>query len=215
MGGCSLNPSPIYPYERDQQYVKFIGAENIPRQVCSYLMDMPLPGYTPPTGNEFPRVRLMKYLYYDGLSPLDEPCPTPQQKLSVLFDPEHPTEPPYEEKGYRIFPQAYVAQSQTIGDTSLRCYMGTTIAKASYRADLSVIFEMTTNVNYESAAGYALSKTFAMECALIEALNGVNMNGVGTFYYDRTQHSSCGSWNIDDRGTNLGRRVILGLTWQD
>ena len=88
MGCSSWNPSPTYPYERDQQYVQFIGAENIPRQVCSYLMDMPLPGYTPPTGNEYPRVRLMKYLYYDGLSPLDELCPTPQQKLSILFDPE-------------------------------------------------------------------------------------------------------------------------------
>ena len=87
--------------------------------------------------------------------------------------------------------------------------------KGSYRAELSVIFELTTNVNYESASGYAISRTYAMECALIEALNGVNMNGVGTFYFDRTQHPSCGSWNIDDRGTNLGRRVILGLTWQD
>ena len=87
--------------------------------------------------------------------------------------------------------------------------MGQTVAKGSYRAELSVIFELTTNVNYESASGYAISRTYAMECALIEALNGVNMNGVGTFYFDRTQHPSCGSWNIDDRGTNLG------LTWQD
>ena len=208
-------PSPTYPYQRDQQYIKFIGAENIPRQVCTYLMDMPLPNYNPPTENIYPWVRLMKFLFYDGISPLDEPCPTTEQKLSVLFDPEHPTAPVSPEKGYRIFPQAYVAQAQNIGDTSLRCYMGQTVAKGSYRAELSVIFELTTNVNYESASGYAISRTYAMECALIEALNGVNMNGVGTFYFDRTQHPSCGSWNIDDRGTNLGRRVILGLTWQD
>ena len=122
-------PSPTYPYQRDQQYIKFIGAENIPRQVCTYLMDMPLPNYNPPTENIYPRVRLMKYLFYDGISPLDEPCPTTEQKLSVLFDPEHPTAPVSPEKGYRIFPQAYVAQAQNIGDTSLRCYMGQTVAK--------------------------------------------------------------------------------------
>ena len=212
---CELTLSPTYPYERDQQYLQFRGEENIPRQVCTYLMDLPLPGYAPPTGNEYPRVRLMKYLFHDGLNPLDELCPTTEQKWEMFFDPEHPTDPPLGKKGYRIFPQAYVAQAQNIGDTSLRCYMGTTIARGVYRAELSVVFEMTTNVNYEAASGYALSKTFAMEQAILEALNGVNMNGVGTFYYDRTQHSSCGSWNIDDRGTNLGRRVILGLTWQD
>lgn len=212
---CELTLSPTYPYERDQQYLQFRGEENIPRQVCTYLMDLPLPGYTPPTENDYPRVRLMKYLFHDGVDPLGEPCPTAEQKWEMFFDPEHPTDPPLGKKGYRIFPQAYVAQAQNIGDTSLRCYMGTTIARGVYRAELSVVFEVTTNVNYEAASGYALSKTFAMEQAILEALNGVNMNGVGTFYFDRSQHGSCGSWNIDDRGTNLGRRVILGLTWQD
>lgn len=207
--------SPTYPYERDQQYVKMVGAENVPRQVCTYLMDLPLPNYTPPTSNDYPRVRLMKYLYYDNNTPLDEAALTPQQKWDLLFDPQHPTEPPNPEKGYRVIPQAYVAQSQLIGDTSIRCYMGTTIARSVYRAELSVIFEITTSVNYEANAGFALSRTLAMECAIMEALNGVNMNGIGTFYCDRTQHSSCGSWNIDDRGTNLGRRLIMGLTWQD
>lgn len=211
----TLTVSPTYPYERDQQYVKMIGAENIPRQVCTYLMDLPLPGYTPPTGNDYPRVRLMKYLYYDGTDPLGEPALTTDQKWGLLFDPEHATDPPNPAKGYRIVPQAYTAQSQVVGDTAIRCRMGTTIAKSVYRAELSVIFEITTNVNYEAAAGYALSRTGAMECAIMEALNGVNMNGVGTFYFDRTQHPSCGSWEIDDRGTNLGRRLIMGLTWQD
>lgn len=208
-----MNPSPTYPYERVQHYVTLNGAEDIPRQVVNYLLDLPLPGYQPPASNEYPRARLMKYLFHDGTSPLDEPLPTPAQKLALVFDPLRQTDPPDKEKLYRVFPQAYINQTQYVGRTVLRCYMGQTIARNVHHCELSVIFELMTNNVYEGAAGAALSKTFAMECALLEALNGVNLNGVGTFYFDRTQHPGCGSWSIDDRGTNVGRRVILGLTW--
>ncbi len=204
--------TPTYPYERVQRFVTLSGAEQIPRQVCRYLLDLPLPGYEPPTGNDYPRVRLMKYLYHDGVDPLAEPTPTPEQKLGLVYDPFKQTEPP-SEKRYRVFPQVYTAQTQTGGQSILRCYMGQTVARSTHSAELSVVFELLTNVVYEGAAGTALSRTFAMECALIEALNGVNINGIGTFYFDRTQHPACGSWPMDDRGTNVGRRVILGLTW--
>lgn len=205
--------SPTYPYERVQHFVQLRGAENILRQICQYLLDLPLPNYEPPTSNDYPRVRLMKYLYHDGVDPLAEPLPTPKQKLDLVYDPQRQTDPPDKEKRYRIFPQAYINQTEYVGRTVLRCYMGQTIARSVHRCELSVIFELLTNNVYEGAAGTALSRTFAMECALLEALNGVNINGVGTFYFDRTQHPGCGSWAIDDRGTNVGRRVILGLTW--
>lgn len=146
-------------------------------------------------------------------SPLDEPLPTPEQKLSLVFDPLRQTDPPDKAKLYRVFPQAYIAQTEYVGKTILRVYMGQTVARSVYRCELSVVFECLTNVVYEGAAGIALSRTFAMECALMEALNGVNINGVGTLYFDRTQHPGCGSWQIDDRGTNVGRRLVLGLTW--
>lgn len=205
--------SPTYPYERVQHYVRLSGAEDIPRQVCQYLLDLPLPGYQPPDSNDYPRARLMKYLYYDGTDPLESPLPTPRQKLDLVYDPLRQTDPPDKEKRYRIFPQAYINQTEYVGRTVLRCYMGQTIARSAHRCELSLILEVMTNNVYEGAAGTALSRTFAMECALLEALNGVNLNGVGTFYFDRNQHPSCGSWPIDDRGTNVGRRVILGLTW--
>lgn len=205
--------SPTYPYERIQRYVTLRGAEEIPRQVCQYLLDLPLPGYTPPDDNEFPRVRLMKYLCYDGTNPLSRPLLTPQQKLDIVFDPLRQTDPPDKELLYRVFPQAYISQTEYVGRTILRCCMGQTIARSAHRCELSVAFEVMTNVIYEGAAGTALSRTLAMECALVEALNGVNINGVGTLYYDRTQHSGCGSWPIDDRGTNVGRRVVMGMTW--
>jgi len=208
-----LSIPPTYPYEKDQRYVTLRGAEAIPRQVVSYLLDLPLPGYIPPAGNEYPRARLMKYLFHDGLSPLDGPLPTPEQKLALVFDPLRQTDPPDKDKRYRIFPQAYINQTEFEGRTVLRCYMGQTVARSVHHCELSVIFELMTNNIYEGAAGTALSRTFAMECALLEALNGVNISGVGTFYFDRRQHPGCGSWAIDDRGTNVGRRVVLGLTW--
>lgn len=204
--------SPTYPYERDQRYVTLRGAEHIPRQICQYLLDLPLPGYEPPTSNDYPRVRLMKYLYYDGVDVLAEPVPAPQQKRDLVFDPMRQTDPP-SDKLYRIFPQAYIAQTEYVGKTILRLYMGPTTARAAHHCELSVIFECMTNVIYEGAAGTALSRVWAMECALMEALNGVNINGVGTLYFSHAQNPSCGSWAIDDRGTNVGRQLILGLTW--
>lgn len=209
----SLIPSPTYPYEHIQQYNRFQGAEEIPRQVINYLMDMPLPGYTPPDSDEYPRARLMKYLYYDTEYPLRQPLPTPAQKLDILFDASLPTHPDNKRKLYRIFPQQYIAQAQTLAATTLYVHMGQSIAKGSNLTELSVVFEIMTNVNYESNAGNVASRTWAMECALLEALNGVNLNGIGTFYFDRTQHPSCGSWDIGDRGTNVGRQVVIGLSW--
>ena len=69
---------PTYPYERVHRYVTLRGAEDIPRQICQYLLDLPLTCYEPPSGNEFPRVRLMKYLCHDGTDPLAEAVPTPR-----------------------------------------------------------------------------------------------------------------------------------------
>ena len=204
---------PTYPYERVHRYVTLRGAEDIPRQICQYLLDLPLTCYEPPSGNEFPRVRLMKYLCHDGTDPLAEAVPTPRQKLDMVFNPLRQTDPPDRELLYRIFPQAYIAQTEYTGKTILRVYMGQTVARSACRCELSVVFEVMTNVVYEGAAGTALSRTFAMECALLEALNGVNLNGVGTLYFDRSQHLGCGAWAIDDRGVNVGRRIVMGLSW--
>lgn len=205
--------SPTYPYERLQQYNRMNGAEEIPRQVINYLMDMPLPGYQPQDGAAYPRSHLMKYLYYDEAYPLEQPLPTPAQKLSLVFDPMQPTQPPDANKGYRIFPQQYVAQAQVLAATTLYVHMGTSVAMAVNRTELSIVFEIMTNVNYESNAGNVASRTWAMECAVLDALNGVNLNGIGTFYFDRKQHPNCGSWDISDRGTNVGRQIVMGLTW--
>jgi hypothetical protein len=47
----------------------------------------------------------------------------------------------------------------------------------------------------------------------MEAFNGVNMDGVGTFYFDRRQHSECGIEPIADKSQNVGYRLMMGLTY--
>ena len=202
-----------YPYERVLEAPKLIGAEAIPRKVTQYLMDLPLPGYEPRDDNQLARCRLMKYLYHDVGDPLTKPLPTAEQKLSLLYLPERAAEPPTE-KGYRLFPQSYVAQSQLNAQTRIMVYMGRSVAAGAQRVELSVIFDILSNVTTEGNA-IALSRTFAMEQCIIEPLNGVNMGGVGTFYFDRRQHGDCGSIPIGDRGTNVGRGLTMGLTWME
>ena len=101
--------SPTYPYERVAEFPRMEMAAEIPLIVCRYLMDLPMPGYTPKDDNAYPRCRLMKRLWYDDGDPLANPLPTPQQKLSILFDGQHPTLNTTEEqaahpKGYRLYP---------------------------------------------------------------------------------------------------------------
>ena len=84
--------SDTYPYERVQPgYNRMEGAEEIPLKIIRYLLDLPdSAGYIPVDDNSRPRVRLAKYLWYEGVNPLNNPLPTPAQKLSLLFDGENP-----------------------------------------------------------------------------------------------------------------------------
>ena len=126
--------SPYYPYEKVQTgYLTMQGTEEIPYQIIQYLLDLPdATGYAPTDDNTRPRVRLAKYLWYDGPRPLSNPLPTAQEKLSLLFDGDNPVLNTDEQKadhpkGYRLYPQKYWGYSQLDAQTTLKCYMGRTI----------------------------------------------------------------------------------------
>ena len=111
--------SDTYPYTRVLTGVnRMDGAELIPLKILRYLLDLPdANGYTPTDDNSRPRVRIAKYLWYEGQNPLGQPLPTPQEKLSMLFDGEEPDLNTDEQKrkhpkGYRIYPQVYWGQSE-------------------------------------------------------------------------------------------------------
>lgn len=207
--------SPFYPYPKVYSgFYDLSEATLIPRKVIDYLLDMPDAAYMPKDDNKYPRTRLWKYLYYDGPRPDAQPLPTPQQKMEVLFNPEFPTDPPNKEKGYRLFPQMFVKPAQTDAQTRLYVYMGRTIATSDLEVQMSVVFEVWTNYTEESNTKVteAYSRCLTITQAIMAALHGVNMTGVGSFYYNRSKHADCTDQPFTDKESNVGRRLIMGLT---
>lgn len=212
--------SPTYPYEKVHEFGKMEMAAEIPLIICRYLMDLPQPGYTPPDRNDYPRCRLMKRLWYDDDNPLEHPNPTPQEKLSMLFDGKHPTLNTDEEqaqhpKGYRLYPLQWWMPSQIEAQTSVKCYMGRETPLDDTRIEIGVIFDIYVNANLEPSMGVGgLSKAYAMEKDIVDALHGVNLAGIGTVNYSRHTHGDAGSQNFyDESGTNVGRRLVMSITY--
>ena len=187
--------SPTYPYEKVAEFPRMEMAAEIPLIICRYLMDLPMPGYEPKDNNGFPRCRLMKRLWYDDHDPLANPLPTPEQKMSMLFDGEHPTLNTKEEKaehpqGYRLYPLQWWMQSQIEAQTSLKVYMGRETPLDDFRVEIGIIFDIYCNANFETSMG------------------------VGVMNYSRHTHGDAGSQNFyDESGTNVGRRLVMSLTY--
>lgn len=202
-----------FPYRKVQgTYYDLKNTIDLPRRICDYLIDAPSKGYTPQDNNNFARCRMWKYLYYDGAKPLNNPMPTIQQKMSVVFDPEQPENPPTD-KGYRLIPQIYVKQAQDDAQTRIYVYMGRTVPTTDeFAIALAVKFFIWTHYAYEAnTKSDEYSRCFAIEQAIIEALHGVNMEGVGTFFFSRLKHPDCGSRDVFDGNTNVGRELTIAL----
>jgi hypothetical protein len=169
-------------------------------------------GYAAPDNNTYPRCRLWKYLYHDGSKPLEKALPTIKEKMSVLFDPNKPEKPPTE-KGYRLIPQAFVKQAQTDAQTRIQVFMGRTIpSNNEFTMSIAVTFYIWTHYTYElNTKADQYSRAFAIEQALVEAFHGVNMEGVGTFFFSKSKHPDCGSDVIFDGDTNVGRKLTMAL----
>ena len=205
--------NPFWPYVKAQEsYFDLSGSVDLPRKITDYLIDAPQGEYSPPDDNAYPRCRLWKYLYYDGARPLDNPLPTIEQKMSVVFNPDMPQNPPTD-KGYRLIPQIFTRQSQESAQTRLYVYMGRTVPmNEEMRIALAVTFRIWTHYTYElNTRSDEYSRAFAIEQALIEALHGVNMDGIGTFFFSKMVHPDCGSGVMYDGETNVGREVTVAL----
>jgi hypothetical protein len=177
------------------------------------LLDLPMKDYTPPSDTSTPRSRLIRLLYYDTPHPLDQPLPTPAQKISIVFDPESPDVAPTD-RGYRIYPMIYPIQAQSEGQTTLKIFMGWAKPNDLYRVDQSVEFQVLTNTAYENNdGGTSLSRTYQICLEILRALNGVNIDGVGGFYFNRKQHVECGLEPIADKSQNVGYRLTWALSY--
>ena len=215
--------SPYYPYEKvETGFTRMERAADIPLLICRYLLDLPLPGYTPPDNNDFPRCRLMKRLWYDGVNPLGFPVPTTQEKLSMLYDGSRSAVNTDEEKaahpkGYRLYPMQYVQPTQIDAETNIKIFMGQEIPTDDFRVEISIYFDIYCNANLEGEMGVGgLSKAYAMEKDVIAALHGVNLAGIGVIHYSRMSHREAGSHPYyDESGTNVGRRLTMSLGFAD
>ena len=199
------------PYEKVYNFWAQTGLEDVPAKIRDYLLMMPsLECPNPIETNDNPRARLIKYLYHDTPKPLLEPLPSVAQRKSIVFDPFNPDVLPTE-KGYRVYTQSLVNQSQTDGQTVLRIVMGRVFPEA-YSVRVAVDFYILSNYTTEAnTRDIALLRTWNMELALIQALNGINIDGVGAFQFNRYAHADCGSKPIGDAQQNVGRLVTLAF----
>nr|DAR47063.1 MAG TPA: hypothetical protein [Caudoviricetes sp.] len=215
--------SPWYPFDRVQDgYCTYKGTEIIPKKLVNYLLDLPdRAGYVPVDDNSRPRVRLMKYLWHDGAHPLSKALPTREEKISLLFDGEEPVVDTTEQKkrhpkGYRLFPQQYWGQAQSLAQSTIKVYIGRVIPLTSFTASVGVYFEILCNYGHENTTKTdAYSRSYDMEQCLLESLNGVNIGGAGVMSFDRLAHPDNGSRPIYDEGTNVGRRLHMSLAWAE
>lgn len=210
IGIVPTTESPFYPYIKVTAGNSMKGIDVLPYRLMKYLMDMPSRGYTPPSDNKYPRARLKKLLYWDGALPLEQPLPTAEQMLSIEFDPTRPGSPPDTERGFRIFPQELVRQSQTSAQSIVRIYLGTTQRmqqKNTYVYRTSVIFCVMVNYDLESnMETQANSRSLAITQAIQEATEGVNFGGIGGLNtYQITK--------FDDERTNTGYKIYQYIDW--
>lgn len=199
------------PYEKVYDFFGTSGLDIVPLKLRDYLLCMPSKECPEPIlTNDNPRVRLVKYLYYDTPNPLNEPMPTVDQRKTIVFDPFHPTDPT--EKRFRVFTQMAVNQAELEGSTILRIVMGKTIPYTPFSATIGVEFVILSNYTLESnTRTTALSRTYSIELCILEALNGVNIDGVGAFMFSRGVHPDCGSRMIYDEKMNVGRLVVMAF----
>ena len=198
------------PYEKVYDFWGQSKLDEVPAKLRDYLLLMPTKEFPQMIEtNDNPRARLVKYLYYDTQKPLDQPMPSVKERLSLVFDPQKPDMAPTD-KGYRVFSQTIVNQTQLAGQTTLRIMMGRTIPTGPYSAMIGVNFWIMSNYTLDAnTKDMALLRTYAMELAIVEALNGVHIDGVGAFMFDRRSHSDCGSYGFSDEKQNVGRALTM------
>ena len=203
-----------YPYKKvNPSFYSTYADLDLIQKVIDYLLDMPSDDYTPPDDNSFPRVRLWKYLYYDNEYPLQQPLPNPTEKKSVLYNANEPNN-----ANFRIIPLSLNKEAEEKAKTCIYIFKGSIIASSDMRVDTAIYFNIWThyslerNIKTDGDWQRTKSRTEAIEQALIEALHGVNIGGVGSFYFDRSQHRECGSVLLDDGKSNVGRGLRIGVS---
>lgn len=203
-----------YPYQKVMQANTLKGAEFIPRKLLNYFLYMN-GNASLPDDNTNPRCRLLKYMFNDNgnTRPLSSPLPTVEERVAAVYNPQEPVKNGNEGDQYHFFPQMYTAQAQLIANTIMRVYMGYVRPIDGMSAACSIVFELMTSVYYDQLEEEAMSRSYAMLQCVMEALNGVNIGGVGTVYFESSLNTTCEAYPIGDRGTNVGYRLVMCVNY--
>lgn len=193
--------SPYYPFIKVHEANTMAGAEQLPYQLITYLLDAEDGnGYVPKDDNSLPRCRIKKLIYYDGLLPLNNPMPTTEQLKAIMFDPLDPSK-----ENTRLYAQEFRSQAQAISQTTLHVYLAGA-NPASQKTGVmrqQVIFKVLTNYAQEVNTGMTgASRSYDIVQAIVEAVNGVNFTGVGSMDLKMIT-------KIDDERQNLGYKVYF------
>ena len=215
--------NPYYPYEKVQNYNTLKGAELVPYKVLIYLLDLPDKyGYEPVDDNNRPRVRLIKYLWYDEPNPLSRPLPTPEQKLSLLYTGDNAALTTDEDrekhpKGYRLLPQTYTNPTETEARLLLKCYMGREIPRSDFKTVIGLEFQVIVNYALENVMHSPVySRSYAVHQCLVESLHGVDLAGIGTIHYSKPVHGDSGSpAPYHSEGQQCYRSSFFAIDWQE
>lgn len=213
--------NPYYPYERPLPgFLRYRGISEIPGKLIRYLLDLPdAKGYTPFDDNERPRVRLAKLLWYDGAKPLEQALPTPEEKLSMLWNGSESVLNTDEQKrkhpkGYRIFGQTFWLPAQFTAGSFIKVYTGRILPYSDLETEIGIEIEVGVNYaldNNMKTASY--SRVVEISEALLDALHGVDVAGVGGLTFNRRLHMDAGSHTWHDDGTNIGWTIGFSTTW--
>lgn len=209
-----MEPNYCEPYTKIQSYATLPGSGELLKKIVDYLLDMPAKGHTPFDSNDCPRARIARYLYWDCSLPLSQTLPTPAQKKQLIYDPENPTTPPDATRGYRVYPLIAITQAQKDAQSRLYIYMGRTVPSSVFRSEQAIAFRILCSTVYDTnTKESAWSRSYGIAQSILEALNGVNISGVGTFYFDRRQHGDCGMRPITDESMNVGYDLTMACTF--
>lgn len=193
-------------YEQTYRFNDLPRAENLTNEIITYLLDMPKAGYTP--ADEGARADIARMLWYDTNDALDRSAhalPTAQEKKTLIYNPKIPT--PTEKqapKGYRIFLQPRIGETQTEQKTELRIFMGETYPVSDFRAMQAIEFQILCGMSLDTMQG-GISRSYLMLLSIIRALNGVDIGaGSNTIHFNRDYYHFSGSEYFNDGRFNCG-----------
>ena len=94
--------------------------------------------------------------------------------------------------------------------------MGRAIPRDDYKTILGIKFQLDINYALDSLMKTEqYSKSYVIFQAVMEALHGVNITGVGTVYFNKTIHGDCGYTVYHQEGISNYADWTMAVEWQE